>query len=221
MLSWQWVAGTGSNKPYLFNAENVAKYAPKVWHSEGSLLDTSYERLSEIAHSTPPLLPATNALKQTGLFSETHRLQSTPKTIQPSLTESLEGKAVILIHPWSLGDLPEASSADTYVLGVIDEAFHAAHPWSEKRWDWVMTRMHQTCHTVISPNLDTLQATLNKASSVQYAQSPHAAWLSKIRHSNLTVTELPKLFTDVDTYCKSFSAWWNKAKMRPLSEIAT
>ncbi len=27
-LSWQWVAGTGSHKPYLFNADNVARFAP-------------------------------------------------------------------------------------------------------------------------------------------------------------------------------------------------
>ena len=27
-LSWQWVAGTGSSKPYLFNADNVARFAP-------------------------------------------------------------------------------------------------------------------------------------------------------------------------------------------------
>jgi deoxyribodipyrimidine photo-lyase len=32
-LSWQWVAGTGSSKPYLFNADNVARYAPAPWHS--------------------------------------------------------------------------------------------------------------------------------------------------------------------------------------------
>ena len=27
-LSWQWVAGTLTGKPYLFNAENVERYAP-------------------------------------------------------------------------------------------------------------------------------------------------------------------------------------------------
>ena len=31
-LSWQWVARTFSIKPYLFNADNVAKYAPAAWH---------------------------------------------------------------------------------------------------------------------------------------------------------------------------------------------
>jgi deoxyribodipyrimidine photo-lyase len=35
-LSWQWVAGTGSSKPYLFNADNVARYAPAPWHSPGA-----------------------------------------------------------------------------------------------------------------------------------------------------------------------------------------
>ena len=50
-LSWQWVAGTGSTKPYLFNAENVAKYAPPDWHSPGSVIDTSYAALDAIARS--------------------------------------------------------------------------------------------------------------------------------------------------------------------------
>ncbi|MEO7105338.1 MAG: FAD-binding domain-containing protein, partial [Rhodoferax sp.] len=53
-LSWQWVAGTGSSKPYLFNADNVAKYAPEAWHSPGTVIDTSYEALDLIAHNAAP-----------------------------------------------------------------------------------------------------------------------------------------------------------------------
>ena len=48
-LSWQWVAGTGSHKPYLFNAENVARYAPPQWHSPGTVVDQSYEALDRLA----------------------------------------------------------------------------------------------------------------------------------------------------------------------------
>ena len=48
-LSWQWVASTFSVKPYLFNAENVARYAPSDWHCPASLLDTSYEHLEAMA----------------------------------------------------------------------------------------------------------------------------------------------------------------------------
>jgi deoxyribodipyrimidine photo-lyase len=54
-LSWQWVAGTGSHKPYLFNAENVARYAPASWHSPGSVVDCSYEELDRLARA--PKLP--------------------------------------------------------------------------------------------------------------------------------------------------------------------
>ncbi|MFN9969468.1 MAG: FAD-binding domain-containing protein, partial [Phycisphaerae bacterium] len=41
-LSWQWVAGTLTGKPYLFNSDNVARYAPAL-ASRGSAIDRSYE----------------------------------------------------------------------------------------------------------------------------------------------------------------------------------
>ncbi len=53
-LSWQWVAGTGSHKPYLFNAENVARFAPRDWHSPGTAIDRSYEELEAIARGEAP-----------------------------------------------------------------------------------------------------------------------------------------------------------------------
>jgi deoxyribodipyrimidine photo-lyase len=48
-LSWQWVASTFSNKPYIFNLENVGKYASEEINanaSENKVLDHSYEDLS-------------------------------------------------------------------------------------------------------------------------------------------------------------------------------
>jgi deoxyribodipyrimidine photo-lyase len=51
-LSWQWVAATGSNKPYLFNADNVEQFAPEPWHSRGTGIDASYE-LIEILATNP------------------------------------------------------------------------------------------------------------------------------------------------------------------------
>ena len=55
-LSWQWVAGTGSSKPYVFNADNVAKFAPVDWHSFNSSIDVSYETMDMIAHGEKKLL---------------------------------------------------------------------------------------------------------------------------------------------------------------------
>ncbi|MDL2337822.1 MAG: FAD-binding domain-containing protein, partial [Pseudomonadota bacterium] len=52
-LSWQWVAATFSSKPYLFNADNVAKYAPgpglQAWLGKGTVIDQDYEVLDRIA----------------------------------------------------------------------------------------------------------------------------------------------------------------------------
>lgn len=48
-LSWQWVASTFSNKPYIFNLENIDKYFGKLIDtSKGSnkLIDKSYEELT-------------------------------------------------------------------------------------------------------------------------------------------------------------------------------
>ncbi|MCA1925872.1 MAG: hypothetical protein LDL16_06300, partial [Thiobacillus sp.] len=47
-LSWQWVAGTFCAKPYLFNAENVAKFAPML-ASPRTAIDTGYAALDEHA----------------------------------------------------------------------------------------------------------------------------------------------------------------------------
>ena len=48
-LSWQWVASTFSNKPYIFNLENVSKYfgaLVDVSPANNAVLDASYVELS-------------------------------------------------------------------------------------------------------------------------------------------------------------------------------
>ena len=50
-LSWQWVASTFSNKPYIFNLDNVAKYTGhdiNTRMSDNRVLAYSYERLAEL-----------------------------------------------------------------------------------------------------------------------------------------------------------------------------
>ena len=50
-LSWQWIASTFSNKPYIFNLENVAKYCGPDINTiprHNLVLDQSYERLNSL-----------------------------------------------------------------------------------------------------------------------------------------------------------------------------
>lgn len=48
-LSWQWVASTRSDKPYIFNWDNIEKFAAKHYdlkRSDHKIFDASYETLS-------------------------------------------------------------------------------------------------------------------------------------------------------------------------------
>ena len=72
-LSWQWVAGTGSSKPSLFNAGNVARYAPDSWHSPGSVVDMSHEDLDRMARR-PMQQPGRQASRESNAPHACHGL---------------------------------------------------------------------------------------------------------------------------------------------------
>lgn len=124
-LSWQWVAGTGSSKPYLFNADNVAKYAPAHWHSPGTSIDTSYEALDAIARRAAAIdtrfdrRQADAGIAHPPLRTSPITQASPPSAAtqipvwQPPGETSLDvaGRDVWLHHPWSLGAGAPACSA--------------------------------------------------------------------------------------------------------------
>ncbi len=117
-LSWQWVAGTGSSKPYLFNADNVAKYAPAHWHSPGTAIDTSYEALDVVARDTEPVHTRFDA-RRAGDGMVQPRLYASPlgststQIWQPPGTTGMDvtGQDIWLHHPWSLGAWTSECSA--------------------------------------------------------------------------------------------------------------
>jgi hypothetical protein len=45
--------------------------------------------------------------------------------------------------------------------------------------------------------------------------------INRLYQNAQRATALGALITDIDVSCKSFSHWWNKAKMRPLKGINT
>jgi deoxyribodipyrimidine photo-lyase len=214
-LSWQWVAGTGSRKPYLFNAENVARYAPAPWHSPGSVIDTSYEALDRLARQ-----PARQPVPQ--LHSDHDAPPGSSPHLEPPLcTEppddlgltapdaaAVTGRDVWLVHPWSLGQLPAGLPADTLVIGVFVADFHRAWPWSERRWHFVGSRMAELASVRWHADAAAVGAALKGARSVRSIDEPHLApWLSR-----WAVCEAaPALFPPVDRRCDSFSSWWAQA----------
>lgn len=204
-LSWQWVAGTGSRKPYLFNADNVARYAPASWHSPGSVIDTSYEALDRMARqprhgrdtasgSRPVAEPLLHAEPPIGLG------------LTPPNTAAATGRDVWLVHPWSLGELPADLPADTLVIGVFLADFHQLWPWSERRWRFVASRMAELTAIRWYGDDAQIRAALVRARSVRCTADAHMApWLP----CWVACEDAPTLFPSVERRFDSFSQWWN------------
>ena len=207
-LSWQWVAGTGSNKPYLFNAENVARYAPDSWHSPGSAVDTTYENLAQIAHQVSDGLHLPNPSSAARPAANEPALVCAPPSPWRHKAPDaavVQGRDVWLVHPWSLGPLPTDLSPDTLVVGITVSDFHQRWPWSEKRWHFVEQRLADITALRWHGEASAFQATLEQARSVRCTDEPHLAhWLRQ-----WAACETPhSLFAPVDHMCTSFSQWW-------------
>ena len=209
-LSWQWVAGTGSSKPYLFNAETVVRYAPLPWHSPGSVVDVTYDAMDRLAHARSAVAEG-RALMHAGQ-AEPHCVTAPPAALGFTVPDAaaVQGRDVWIVHPWSLGALPAGLPADTVVLGLAISDFHRAWPWSESRWAFVGARMAAVAPLRWHADAAAIGAALagaRRVRAVRAVHEPHLApWLAQLADCQAA----PQLFPAVDRRCDSFSQWWTR-----------
>jgi len=212
-LSWQWVAGTGSHKPYLFNADNVARYAPTTWHSAGSVLDTSYEALDAMARSPRPVpvRPLDEGVDEPPLSSQ-------PSRGTAPHGADVAGRDVWLIHPWALGQPPTDLPAGCLHVAWWPAEHHAAWPWSAARWRFAGTRMSALAALQWHGSRSQLAQALATARSVQTWADEH---VSAALPPGVKPRPAPRLFANVDRPCASFSTWWNRVTrgLKRLSDL--
>ncbi len=215
-LSWQWVAGTGSSKPYLFNADNVQRFAPAGWHSPGTVIDTSYEALDRIARSSKPAVRGASPRAGIAGVAEPEIVGLPPAACGFGLPDAsaVAGKNVWLVHPWALGGLPSDLPADTVVLGLAVADFHAQQPWSALRWRFVGERMAQLATLRWQADAASLGAALQGARSVQGLANAHLQPFFDALLPPLATLRAPEpLFKPVPRLCSSFSQWWNRTDL--------
>ena len=208
-LSWQWVAGTGSHKPYLFNAENVARYAPAAWHSPGTVIDNSYEVLDRLARQERQERQDCSGAPRVPSAPEPRLSGEPPADLGATapVPQWVQGREVWLVHPWSLGALPELPPG-TLVLGLFVRDFHQAWPWSERRWRFVGDRMNELTAHCWHGDADAITAALAGARRVRSVDEPHLApWLALWAQCQAP----PALFPSVPGRCDSFSQWWSRS----------
>jgi deoxyribodipyrimidine photo-lyase len=218
-LSWQWVAGTGSRKPYLFNADNVARHAPAAWHSPGSVIDTSYDALDRLARQPLQRSRVEPETPLAGTSLVEPRLETEPPAdlgLAAPNAAAARHRDVWLVHPWSLGIMPAVLPADTVMIGVFVADFHRAWPWSEQRWRFVGSRMVELAEVRWHGDAAAIGAALKGARSVRTIDEPHLVpWLARWAECE----PAPALFPPVDRCCDSFSQWWTRA-LRGLDSAA-
>lgn len=212
-LGWQWVAGTWTGKPYLFNAENVAKYAPGHEHA-GTIIDATYEALDVMARRAQAY---SEPLQRGHVWSPA--AADVPPTFDATIVSALArelGLRVIhelpadfsgtLVHPWSLH-----TRGDTSVIGLIVPNFHQTNRWSERRWRFVLQAMLECAAScdlfmaddVALPSSTRVQvtATLNPA---------YREWIGALADRGGEVVAPPRAFADPEMLQKSFSAYWHR-----------
>ncbi len=215
-LSWQWVAGTGSSKPYLFNATNVTLHAPEPWHSKHTVVDQELDIMDMIARSRATFTQSSNTfarIDEPGLFMRPPPgIDLLPAGLA---ADKLIGRDVWWIHPWALTDkLPAAVPADAMQVAACWWEWTQARPWSHARWKFVAGGMHALASHCWFEDAAVLSQHFGKAKSVHvwdHRCLPDWPGVNWVRHSP------PRLWPVQEEHCKSFSAWWSKVNRYRLT----
>jgi deoxyribodipyrimidine photo-lyase len=239
-LSWQWVAGTFSSKPYLFNADNVDKYAPVSWSCKKTPLDTTYEHLESMArgHDETGRCQFETLTQRPDLQScaleEPKLYQAPPSRLSDCFDlsfskESMQvlhgSQAIELVHAWSLRKIslvnPQPNRKFSR-LGVIHLPSHVDFPWSERRWAFVLERMHEICDALFIGDLKDLSPLLPDHAQIysDRAVGNHQT-LTALAALGPIWMHTPTLHEEPSEFCGSFSKYFRavsgvKKKSRPL-----
>ena len=217
------MAGTGSSKPYLFNADNVAKFAPAPWRSPGTVIDASYEALDCLARSVTAVdhgIP--NRLAGEGITQPP--LMAAPPDARWSVPDPniTAGRDVWLLHPWSMGSVSKVVDSDALLIGVGFAESHGHAPWSARRWDFVTEGLLSRTPNLWWGSAQAIAPALRGARSVGWQSEPHAdralkslqTYLQAMHpHPDVTFFREPGLFAVVEPYCESFAKWWRHSKI--------
>jgi deoxyribodipyrimidine photo-lyase len=121
---------------------------------------------------------------------------------------------VVLQHPWALGATPAEAPADALVLGLLLSECHQRHPWSDRRWRFVLDGWEQMGVSAWWAEAAELRRALAPAASVWVLDDPHLRpWRAALPLHTHWLTQEP-LFAEVSEHCASFSRWWQRTHLR-------
>ena len=207
-LSWQWVAGTLTGKPYLFNAENVAKYSPNI-HCNGTQIDKPYTELGKIAYSPKAINPERFEQQNPALIPLLHNgMTKVPVTKKPQIN-----KNIVVCHPWSLFENDEP-----YDAGLFIQEFHNEFQWCDKRWNFVLRKMESMAKTILFLSLNRfIEYTAHVEIKISPTLNPYYNLISN--RANCVAINRPNLHEVPEKDFKSFSQFWKAVQSQKRQSL--
>lgn len=185
-LSWQWIAGTYSDKKYVANQDNINKYSGHT--QRGSWLDVPYEAFADFP------LPA--------VLSERadYRYTPIPQNI-PALPEQ-QGD-VALRSVWQL-DPRWQTTVDNHIV-FVDVDLHEQWPMSDKRWELIQYWVRQCNATLYKGTVEQLHAALASAAVVREEYTACTDWPGAVQARSW-------LYPEPEGSYRSFSQFFKQVK---------
>lgn len=187
-LSWQWVAGTFSNRKYVANQENINKYFTSA--QRNTFLDVPYEAFNNL--EIPDVL-----------------LQSHQGNVEINYPESigkqeLEEKKTLIYNYYNLDPLWHEGS-DVQRILLIEPAVFERYPISQKCMDFAVGLSANIKDIkIFVGSFASLEAQL-KGSEIVFKEHPLNAHYQGVQEDR-------DWMTSVEGYFPGFFKFWNKAK---------
>lgn len=187
-LSWQWVAGSNSNKKYVANQDNINKYC----HTEqnGTFLDVDYSEFAQM--EIPEILQTTTEVDLDTLLPEKTQIEIETElptyiynfyNLDPNWNSDITANRILLLEP-----------------SVFEQ-----YPISKKSVDFMLQ---------LARNIEGVQVFVGEFSMLIKEYSPsNIHFKEHPLNTNYKGTEIPRDWMfDVTGYFSSFFGFWKKCK---------
>lgn len=186
-LSWQWVAGSFSQKKYYANQENINRYCGT--NQTGTFLEEPYEALPNL--EVPEILMKTTELKLETILPEQNNLLLEKKlptyiynfyNLAPEWDMHIEANRILLFEPSFFKKFPVCANTIDFTIRLSNNIPNIQ---------------------IFVGEFDELYPAVNNA-PIHYKEHPTN------QHYKGTMHERPWMFKEVQGYYPSFFSYWKK-----------
>ena len=206
-LSWQWVAGTFSNKKYIANQENINRYTNT--QQRGTYLDVEYEQLAEapVPEVLKPTLDAQEVLPFDDCTSEALMAAVAKKglPIWGAISRPNDHRIVICNYYQLSAQFVESQSGSPILL--LEPSVFEQYPIASHCVDFMLSLAAEIPHLqVFVGDFEELYTALQASGSVEILYQEHPL------NRHYRGTEIPRDWLAPEVEFSSFFSYWKKVE---------